>query len=88
MNHMALGDYRPAIEAFVDIVDGPDAPVAHEVPGMNVPVYWGSCAWLAFCLSTTGDFERVPFYGDPTLKGPIWIRSPKRCLRASFPAST
>ncbi|HEV8228168.1 MAG TPA: adenylate/guanylate cyclase domain-containing protein [Methylomirabilota bacterium] len=85
MNHMALGDYRPAIEAFVDIVDGPDAPVAHEVPGMNVPVYWGSCAWLAFCLSTTGDFERVAFYGDPTLKGPDLDPIAEAMLASFFP---
>jgi tetratricopeptide (TPR) repeat protein len=85
MNHMALGDYRPAIEAFVDIVDGPDAPVAHEVPGMNVPVYWGSCAWLGFCLSTTGDFERVAFYGDPALKGPDLDPIAEAMLASFFP---
>jgi class 3 adenylate cyclase/tetratricopeptide (TPR) repeat protein len=85
MNHEALGDYRAAIGAFVDIVDGPDAHVAQQVPGMNVPVYWGSCAWLAFCLSTMGDFERVPFYGDPALKGPDLDPIAEAMLASFFP---
>jgi tetratricopeptide (TPR) repeat protein len=85
MNHEALGDYHAAIEAFVEIVDGPDAHVAQQVPGMNVPVYWGSCAWLAFCLSTIGEFERVPFYGDPVLKGPDLDPIAEAMLASFFP---
>ena len=68
MNHEGLGEYPAAVEAFVGIVDGPHAAVAQRVPGMNVPVYSGSCGWLAYCLALLGHFERSRAYGDPGAK--------------------
>jgi class 3 adenylate cyclase/tetratricopeptide (TPR) repeat protein len=85
MNHEGLGEYHAAIEAFVDIVDGPDAAVAQRVPGMNVPVYAGSCGWLAFCLATTGDFERGRVYGDPGMKSPDLDPIAEAMLSSFFP---
>jgi tetratricopeptide (TPR) repeat protein len=85
MNHEGLGGFRDAIEAFVSIVDGPDAAVAQRVPGMNVPVYAGSCGWLGFCLATMGDFERGRVYGDPALKSPDLDPIAEAMLSSFFP---
>jgi class 3 adenylate cyclase/tetratricopeptide (TPR) repeat protein len=70
MHRLGLGDYRAAIDAFIGIVDGPDAAIAQHVPGMNVPVYSGSCSWLTFCLATMGEFERALGYSDPAHQPP------------------
>ena len=86
MNREGLGDYGAAIQAFVSIVDGPDATVAHEVPGMNIPVYTGSCAWLAYCLALTGEFERALGYGDPTTKSGELSPIDEAMLSSFFPS--
>ena len=86
MNHEGLGDYRAAIAAFVSIVDGPDATVAREVPGMNIPVYTGSCAWLAYCLALTGEFDRALAYGDPAMKSGDMSPIDEAMLSSFFPS--
>ena len=83
MLHLGIGDYRAAIEAFVGIVDGPDAAIAQHVPGMNVPVYAGSCSWLTFCLANLGEFERAYSYSDAT-RQPADLDPLAEAMLASF----
>ena len=86
MNREGLGDYPEAIAAFVSIVDGPDATVAREVPGMNIPVYTGSCAWLAYCLALTGEFDRALAYGDPAVRSRETSPIDEAMLASFFPS--
>ena len=83
MLHMGLGNYRVAIDTFVGIVDGPDSAVAQNVPGMNVPVFAGSCSWLTFCLASLGEFERALGYSDPA-RQPADLDPLAEAMLASF----
>jgi class 3 adenylate cyclase/tetratricopeptide (TPR) repeat protein len=85
MNREGLGEFRTAVQAFASIVDGPHAAVARDVPGMNVPVYSGSCSWLGFCLATMGEFDRALAYGDPARRGPEASPIAEAMLSAFFP---
>ena len=64
LNHAALGSYRPAIEMFRGIVDGPDNSLARRLLAVTVPAYVGAAGWAGYSYALIGELERGLFYTD------------------------
>ncbi|MBI3628695.1 MAG: AAA family ATPase [Candidatus Rokubacteria bacterium] len=66
---LARGEYRVAIEWYLNVVESSDKDVAKQRLGLaSVTPFTGSCGRLAECLSSLGDFDRAMEYGDRGLQ--------------------
>jgi class 3 adenylate cyclase/tetratricopeptide (TPR) repeat protein len=64
LNHCLLGAYRPAIDLFERVVNGPDAERAKRLLAVTVPAYVGAAGWLGYSLTLVGDIDRALLYTD------------------------
>jgi len=84
MNHAILGEYRPAIDLLLRVVEGPDAELAKRLPAGYTFAYLGACGWLAQCMAFVGDFERATTYGDHGVQAAAVVDQPLAQAYASL----
>ncbi len=83
-NHAHFGEYRPAIELFLRVVEGPDAEHARRLPAGYTFAYLTGCSWLAYCLAFVGDFEQAQMHGDHGIQEAEALEHPQAQAYASF----
>ncbi|OGK95363.1 MAG: hypothetical protein A2W08_02315 [Candidatus Rokubacteria bacterium RBG_16_73_20] len=68
VSHLALGDFRSAIDGLSRLVDGPDADRARRAAGMFGSLYEATCCWLALCWAERGEFARASAYAERAIQ--------------------
>jgi len=68
MTHLALGEYRPAIDGLTRLVDGPDASLVRQLVSVLGSTYESACGWLATCYAELGDFDRAISHADRAIQ--------------------
>jgi transcriptional regulator with AAA-type ATPase domain/tetratricopeptide (TPR) repeat protein len=60
----SMGQYQPAVELFVRVVEGPNAERAKRLLAATITTYIAVCGWLGPALTNLGELDRAVDYTD------------------------